>query len=191
MSDLTPEKLNEFCTYATLDEIQFMREEMPKLLSTKARIVMIGAGPGVLVFPLLEHKKANQWNITIIDRDSVHYARQHYLSGSNWVAARSQFIEWIEGEDSFEVGKDWSGVVDLLIVDGDHSDSGVRRDMEAWLPHMAKAGYVFFHDYEYTGTQWDGQGLPCVKPAVDEVMRTGWKQVCRVGCSALYRKVKT
>ncbi|HXZ98793.1 MAG TPA: class I SAM-dependent methyltransferase [Candidatus Binatia bacterium] len=35
----------------------------------------------------------------------------------------------------------------LLYVDGDHSESGVRRDLEAWLPRVAPGGVVVFDDY--------------------------------------------
>jgi len=186
---LSPETLNEACPYATHDEIQYLRTEIPPHLRKGSHIVMIGAGPGVLLFPLLESKKAAGWNICVIDIVSVQYAKRHYQLGRPIVQKNAERIEWIEGRDSYDVGMSCDFNVKLLIVDGDHSERGVRRDMEAWLPHMAKDSFVFFHDYDYTGTRWEHDCLPTVKVSVDEVM-TGWKQIKRIGCSAVYRRSK-
>ena len=49
--------------------------------------------------------------------------------------------------DSGELGRAWDrGPIDLLYIDGDHSPAGVVRDWEAWSPHVAEHGVVFFHD---------------------------------------------
>lgn len=187
---LTVEELNERCTYATPDEIAYMREKMVPRLGFQENIVMIGAGPGVLLFPLLETPAWLIWRVFVIDLNTVQYAKEHLSQGNTCVANAAENITWFEGVDSYHVGKSWDlGPVDFLIVDGDHSDRGVRRDMEAWLPHIAHGGYVFFHDYEYTGTQWEGQDLVNVKPAVDEVMNEeGWEVVDRVGSSIIFKK---
>jgi predicted O-methyltransferase YrrM len=39
-----------------------------------------------------------------------------------------------------------SGAIDLLFVDGDHSEEGVRKDFEHWSPHVRVGGHVLFHD---------------------------------------------
>jgi len=36
--------------------------------------------------------------------------------------------------------------VDLLFVDGDHSEEGVRRDYELYSPLVRRGGLVVFHD---------------------------------------------
>lgn len=36
--------------------------------------------------------------------------------------------------------------IDLLFIDGDHSEEGARADFERWSPHVAQAGHVLFHD---------------------------------------------
>lgn len=42
--------------------------------------------------------------------------------------------------------------ISLLFVDGDHSEVSVNADLEAWLPHVKKNGFVVFHDYDsHTG----------------------------------------
>jgi predicted O-methyltransferase YrrM len=36
--------------------------------------------------------------------------------------------------------------LDLLFIDGDHSEEGVRSDFERWSPHVRPGGHVLFHD---------------------------------------------
>jgi hypothetical protein len=37
--------------------------------------------------------------------------------------------------------------VDFVFVDGDHSEEGVSRDIEAWWPKLKKTGIMAGHDY--------------------------------------------
>lgn len=67
--------------------------------------------------------------------------------------------------DSSEVGRSWNGEkLDLLFIDGDHSEAGLRADIAAWLPHVKPGGWVLFHDY--TSIHWAD-----VVKVVDEVMK--------------------
>jgi predicted O-methyltransferase YrrM len=36
--------------------------------------------------------------------------------------------------------------IDMLFIDGDHSEEGVRADFEHWRPRLASGGHVLFHD---------------------------------------------
>jgi len=36
--------------------------------------------------------------------------------------------------------------IDLLFIDGDHSEEGVRADFEHWSPHLRPGGHLLFHD---------------------------------------------
>lgn len=36
--------------------------------------------------------------------------------------------------------------VGLLFIDGDHTEAGVRADVEAWLPHLLPGGVALFDD---------------------------------------------
>jgi predicted O-methyltransferase YrrM len=38
------------------------------------------------------------------------------------------------------------GRLDILFVDGDHSEAGVRADFEHWAPLLAPGGHLLFHD---------------------------------------------
>lgn len=60
--------------------------------------------------------------------------------------------QFIDG-DSREVVKTWDKKIDLLFVDGCHSDpeddglSGCLADLTLWVPFVNSGGYVLIHDY--------------------------------------------
>jgi hypothetical protein len=47
---------------------------------------------------------------------------------------------------SEEAARGWSLGVDLVFVDGDHSEAACRRDWELWHPFVEPGGVVAFHD---------------------------------------------
>ncbi len=47
---------------------------------------------------------------------------------------------------SEEAASGWSAPVDLVFIDGDHSEAACRLDWELWSPHVAAGGVVIFHD---------------------------------------------
>lgn len=53
------------------------------------------------------------------------------------------------------------GCLDLVFIDGDHTYSFVKQDIQLWLPKVRKGGIISGHDYNDCG--WTG-----VKQAVDE-----------------------
>ncbi len=66
--------------------------------------------------------------------------------------------------DSKIVGKEWEREkIDFLIVDGDHSEEGIRGDIESWTPHLNSNAIIFFHDY-------GSENWKDVKDVVDELM---------------------
>jgi len=84
-----------------------------------------------------------------------------------WHVARSQ-----------DVGASWrDGPVDLVFVDGDHSERGCREDWAAWQRHVMPGGYVAFHDARHAAA--DGRGSVTVTLVVDDLFRShtqpGWR----------------
>jgi len=79
---------------------------------------------------------------------------------------------------SAPVARGWAGgEVDLLFIDGDHSEAGVAEDWELWSPLVARSGTVVFHDAR--GSRPDGRGLPGPTAVVDRLFRSalpldGW-----------------
>lgn len=41
----------------------------------------------------------------------------------------------------------WQGEANMIYIDGDHREPGIRADCEAWLPKVKPGGVVVFHDY--------------------------------------------
>ena len=67
---------------------------------------------------------------------------------------------------SVDVGQAWDGPpVGLLFIDGDHRAEMVRRDWEAWRPHLTADAIIIFDDY---GARWPG-----VVEVVDELVEAG------------------
>ena len=77
---------------------------------------------------------------------------------------------------SWDAGRDWSGPIDFLFIDGDHSEEGCRRDWDMWHGFVEPGGVVAFHDAREGKP--DGWGLPGPTKVVDDVFRPqppdGW-----------------
>lgn len=48
---------------------------------------------------------------------------------------------------SVDIAKSFTGKINFLFLDGDHSYQGVRADVEAWLPLLAPGGVIALHDF--------------------------------------------
>jgi predicted O-methyltransferase YrrM len=79
---------------------------------------------------------------------------------------------------SADVARDWSAPVDLVFVDGDHSEEGCATDWEAWHGFVEPGGSVLFHDAR--AGKVHGRGLPGPTAVVDRLFReagavAGWR----------------
>jgi len=72
---------------------------------------------------------------------------------------------------SHELAAEWSGELDLVFIDGDHSEAACEADWLDWRPFVAVGGCVVFHDarLEKPG----GRGLPGPTAVVDRHLRSG------------------
>lgn len=82
---------------------------------------------------------------------------------------------------SADVGRRWREPVDLVFIDGDHSEQGVLDDWAAWSPHVVEGGAVVFHDARLGHAQ--GRGLAGPTAVVDRLFRgaapvAGWRIEC-------------
>jgi predicted O-methyltransferase YrrM len=59
---------------------------------------------------------------------------------------------------SHEVAARWSGDVDLVFIDGDHSEAGCELDWSRWHKFVPVGGHIVFHDAR--ADRSGGRGLP-------------------------------
>ena len=128
------EALNNRIRYAFGQELAWFRSRAIRFDNA----LLIGAGPGVMAVALMEGN--NQLDLTVVDIDTCHYTEAHLdaagLTGVKFVVS-----------DSSEYGKEYDGEpFDLLIVDGDHTYEGVKKDIDSWWDHVRPGGIIFFHD---------------------------------------------
>ncbi len=53
---------------------------------------------------------------------------------------------WLINLPSTAAARAWNGPISLLWIDGDHSYQGVRGDLDAWLGHVSREGFIAFDD---------------------------------------------
>jgi predicted O-methyltransferase YrrM len=95
--------------------------------------------------------------------------RRHHGPGVTW------HIDY-----SAAVAAQWHDPVDLVFIDGDHSEKGVRADWDGWHGFVEPGGAVVFHDARLS--QEGGRGLPGPTAVVDGLFRgtqpvRGWRIV--------------
>lgn len=54
--------------------------------------------------------------------------------------------------DSQKIHTEWPRIsgnkqIDLLFIDGDHSETALQGDIDGWVKYVKPGGYVFYHDY--------------------------------------------
>jgi predicted O-methyltransferase YrrM len=78
---------------------------------------------------------------------------------------------------SAEVAQRWSLQVDLVFIDGDHSEHGCQLDWDCWHPFVRPGGRVAIHDAR--ADQAGGRGLPGPTAVVarlrDGALSSGWE----------------
>lgn len=70
---------------------------------------------------------------------------------------------------SANVAHRWTLPLDLVFIDGDHSEMGVATDWERWHGYVSEGGSVLFHDAR--ASQPGGEGLPGPTAVVDRLFR--------------------
>jgi hypothetical protein len=64
--------------------------------------------------------------------------------------------------------------LDVVYIDGDHSENSARRDLTQWFPKIRSGGFIGIHDYT---SDWGD-----VKPTVDEFIKNNSKFINRYSC---------
>ena len=153
---------------------------LEKWASGRSTIVEIGVAEGVSALALRQGMAAD-CNLFLID--PFHFSRHPIFNFTRRTARRlvGSFLRgnvaWIESF-SFDAVQKWSRPIDLLFIDGDHTEEGVRRDWNEWNKFLAPGGIVLFHDARIFDGGWTSPEYGPVK-LVDDLFRRqsipGWK----------------
>lgn len=106
------------------------------------------------------------------------------------LGAQAPRIRW-HAALSNEVAQGWSGEVDLVFIDGDHSEAGCELDWSCWQRFVAVGGRVVFHDAR--AGEPGGRGLPGPTALVTRHFRgeaaPGWEIVAEADRTVAVRRL--
>ncbi|HEY3866521.1 MAG TPA: class I SAM-dependent methyltransferase [Solirubrobacteraceae bacterium] len=93
---------------------------------------------------------------------------------------------------SHELAARWEGDVDMVFIDGDHSEAGCALDWSAWHGFVAPGGRVVFHDAR--ADRAEGRGLPGPTVVVGRHFRAaepapGWEIDAEADRTVVVRRV--
>jgi predicted O-methyltransferase YrrM len=96
--------------------------------------------------------------------------------------ARGPRVVW-HVQLSEQVVAGWSDPIDVLFIDGDHSEEACQLDWSRWHAFVNPGGHVLFHDARAGAA--GGRGLPGPTAVVDRTFRgahpaPGWEIVAEV-----------
>jgi predicted O-methyltransferase YrrM len=151
----------------------------------RSDLVEIGVAEGASAVALREvmSPSGTLWLI-----DPFHLSRMRYINATKRAAHRvvgscgNGRVVWIE-RFSFDAVSEWSGPIDFLFLDGDHSEEGVQKDWDSWHRFVIPGGIVVFHDAAVFPGGWPQKDWGPVR-LVDKLFREqplpGWKIVQQV-----------
>ncbi len=104
--------------------------------------------------------------------------------------ARAPHVSWHVAL-SHDVAASWNDQVDLVFIDGDHSEGGCELDWSSWRGFVAPGGHVVFHDAR--AGQPAGRGLPGPTAVVNRHFRRrstpGWEIVAEADRTVAVRRL--
>ena len=137
-----------YLTHNEIDMLKAMAENTPtdSQLQRDVVVVNIGAGAGTSTLSFIEARPdIIVFSVDIDGGDQEVYTNEHLRMQETGHDKDGRVIR-IWG-DSKLAGKRWPMKVDIVFIDGDHSEAGIRGDIEAWINHVQLDGYIAFHDY--------------------------------------------
>jgi Methyltransferase domain len=167
------------------------------------RVVEIGVYEGASALALCE-ALGGEAELHLIDPFGQHF---HALPGG-WGAseratrrtmaravrrlgARAPAVHWHVAR-SHEVAARWTRPVDLVFIDGDHSEAGCELDWSSWHGFVSLAGQVVFHDAR-AGLP-GGRGLPGPTAVVTRNFRRaatpGWEIAAEADRTVAVRRIR-
>lgn len=154
-------------------------EGLATTLPDPARVLEIGTGTGCSLLAMLQglrlHDDVHAWTVDILRMpDLANEMKQHGVDKSRYTQ--------IHG-DSVEVAQMWNVPLNIVYIDGTHTEAGCVADIEAWGQHLVFGGLMIFDDYE--------QDMFGVTEAVDAAMfaeDSSWRFIGQVGRLIAFEK---
>lgn len=136
--------------------------------SRSRRIVEIGSWAGRSATAIASHTQGTLHCVDTWERALVHYPGgamepslfQEFLTNTAGLPVITVMTDSLTAAKWF---KDSGQTFDMIFIDADHTEPGIRGDIRAWRELLAPGGILCGHDYEFSG--W-----PDVKPVVDEMI---------------------
>jgi hypothetical protein len=147
-------------------------EALQRWARGRTTLVEIGVAEGVSAMAL---RAAMSPESTLYLIDPFHLSRLPRLNFTRRAAHKAVEsypqgrVVWLE-KFSHEVVEGWREPIDLLLIDGDHSESEVRRDWNEWNRFVRPGGVVVFHDARVFDGGWPGPDWGPVR-LLNEVFR--------------------
>ena len=147
-----------------LADATWMLQSVVRLWRPKV-VVEIGSARGQSTCTLAQACRQNGLGkVYAIDPNTPNDWSESGTGGDNYEFLRARLREygldpWCEviRETSVEAAKHWTGPIDFLFIDGDHSYEGVKHDFEAFKPWLTEHAIVAFHDtaWEHHRAAWE------------------------------------
>ena len=74
----------------------------------------------------------------------VHSVREHFDANIR-MAGLTDWVEVHQGNAS-EIAREWTSPIELLFMDGDHSDRGAQETYEGWSRYLKIGGTIAVHN---------------------------------------------
>lgn len=151
-------------------------------LPENSTIVEVGSYFGKSTCFLIEAARRQGHKVFSVDNFTIEgeIAKPFFLK--NIVEPNKNIITSIQ-KSSNEAVIDWKTIIDMVFIDGDHSEQGVLDDCANWLKFVKKGGYALFHDYGNTGCEQ-------VKKVVESFcMNDKWELIDIKFTTACFRKL--
>jgi MMP 1-O-methyltransferase len=116
-------------------------------------------------------------------------SRRVLARGERRLGRSAPRVRW-HPELSAQVAASWKQELDLVFIDGDHSEAGCELDWTSWRGFVAKGGHVVFHDAR--ADRVGGRGLPGPTAVVARWLRAGqtpgWEIVAEADRTVVARR---
>ena len=97
------------------------------------------------VLPLREDENAETYSVFDMQKIEADVHRKMIEYGG-----RCQIFK---GDSVSQASRIRDESVDFVFIDGDHTENGVRRDIEAWAPKVRSGGMILGHDCSWSTVQ--------------------------------------